>query len=160
MNEKARLTVTKINVANLGQPRRPPQAGNRLLDQAGNGSSTSKRIRRWAFEHGHEPVVAAEETPASGFAFVLNKPHGLLIFVTWPCQPPPDLPSHSDSSAAGKGETEPAGRPDTALMSVSTRASASRHDHPRPIGHSEVLRAQPESPGVRVLSVSHYEVQD
>jgi len=82
-----RLSVTKIDVANVGRP------GELLLRVEEKSAVALECASAWAAVRGYDRLafalegIFAGEPPAAGYAAVINKPHGLLIFVTWPWAP-------------------------------------------------------------------------
>lgn len=87
--ETVRLSVTKLDLEELGQP------GELLLDLEETTETAAERAIAWAQVRGYDRLVPVLErtlsgpAPESGFAVVLNKPHELLIFATWPWCPKP-----------------------------------------------------------------------
>lgn len=82
-----RLSVTRIDVASVRRP------GELLLDVEEKSAVALERASAWAAVRGYDRLavvledIFAGEPPAAGYAAVINKPHGLLIFVTWPWAP-------------------------------------------------------------------------
>lgn len=79
-----RLSVTRID---LTDPRTP---GALLLDVEETADVAQERARAWALVRGFDRLTSAIEevfagpAPESGYTFIINKPHSLLLLVTWP----------------------------------------------------------------------------
>ena len=84
-----RLSVTQLDPQQLGRP------GTILLDVIEDDAAVAERAIAWATVRGYDRLVPALRSilggpaPESGFAAVINKPHSLLVFATWPWCPTP-----------------------------------------------------------------------
>ena len=84
-----RLSVSRIDVADLRC------RGELVLNIEDVSAVVFERACAWAAVRGFDRLAAAWENifsgepPESGFLVVINKPHGVLLMVTWPWAPDP-----------------------------------------------------------------------
>lgn len=86
---EVRLSVTRIDPTHLGKP------GAILLDVIEEDETVAERAIAWATVRGYDRLVPGLERtlggppPEAGFMAVINRPHALLVFATWPWCPTP-----------------------------------------------------------------------
>ncbi|QAY64995.1 hypothetical protein ET495_17390 (plasmid) [Xylanimonas allomyrinae] len=75
------------------RPGRPRTPGVLLLDVEEAADVAQERARSWALVRGYDRLTQAIDSafegpaPDSGFLVIINKPHSLLLRVTWPWAP-------------------------------------------------------------------------
>lgn len=88
---QVRLSVTQLVPGQMGRP------GTVLLDVIEDDATVTDRAVAWAIVRGYDRLIPALRhtlggpAPESGFAAVINKPHSLLVFATWPWCPTPHV---------------------------------------------------------------------
>ncbi len=86
---EVRLSVSQLDLQQLGRP------GTILLDVVEDDETVGERATAWAKVRGYDRLVPTLERmfagppPASGFAALINRPHALVVFATWPWCPKP-----------------------------------------------------------------------
>lgn len=81
-----RLTISEIDLTSR-------RTGDVLLDVTEAAPQAVARAIAWAHVRGYDRLSISMdrafggEPPESGFAAIINKPHQLLVMVTWPWAP-------------------------------------------------------------------------